>query len=236
MICLILASFFLLAFLESKNSQGRHDVVPTKEQLTAQPAANPDLRPAKEILGRPLKIGRTVADSGDILPRELARNATLRAHGLPENDNDYSNYIQKNSKVVCWFAARLKLVRGIGLVFKKTGLRLDIDRANDSDNYPGYDEYLALPDVPLIIGSGDCDDRTISVCSLLRALDVPAMCVIGRNGTVGHAWVEYRCNGKFYISDFDRDSIWTADYQGYHRIFMFNDTTAATFYDSAWCR
>jgi hypothetical protein len=59
----------------------------------------------------------------------------------------------------------------------------------------GYEEVWAMPDETLKRRMGDCEDLSFLLCSLLRALGVPARVVFGEYKGVGHAWVEASVDG-----------------------------------------
>lgn len=59
----------------------------------------------------------------------------------------------------------------------------------------GYEEVWAMPDETLRRRMGDCEDLSFLLCSLLRALGVPARVVFGLYKGEGHAWVEASVDG-----------------------------------------
>jgi hypothetical protein len=65
----------------------------------------------------------------------------------------------------------------------------------------GKDEYWQLPKETINLGTGDCEDFSILLCSLLRAdgwSSDNAFVVVGENGGSYHAWVRIIWNGVEY--------------------------------------
>lgn len=154
------------------------------------------------------------------------------------NGTEHCRYIRPDDPVVQAVAKSVFLKPGNGLYYySNRSLRLEIDSGNDTDRW-GEHEYYQPPGYTLFVGRGDCDDRAIAICSLLRALKYPAMVIRGYSGGLtkkaGHVWVEYKVDGIVYIADFDQDSTQAPDYFGYTPDHMFNDSLDWSSYNPNW--
>ncbi len=77
------------------------------------------------------------------------------------------------------------------------------DRIRNSEDPPGI-EWLQSPDVTLAANpAGDCDDKTILLASLYRALGVPVRLVViaTRSDRFSHVYLEARVGGRWLSLD-----------------------------------
>lgn len=99
----------------------------------------------------------------------------------------------------------------------------------DSVKYDG--EYSQLPEETIKLGTGDCEDFSILLCSLLRAdgwSSDNVYVVLGEDGDSRHAWVQIIWNGLQYNIE-PQTGGWNTvigDYfslSGYNAEYIFND-------------
>jgi hypothetical protein len=153
-----------------------------------------------------------------------------------------SQYVEPRNKIVMTVAGQVHLVRGTGLCWKNTGVRVEICYRDDWTFWGrGYYQPAGYT---LFFEKGDCEDRAFAFCSLLRALGYQAMVVECENPDQAHTIVEYFAGGKLWVSDFGCDSKVPEDesykYKNplgditYSKTFMSNNAQERTPYEYGW--